>query len=94
MWGPISRQNLLPLPVLIYNLSYAKNIVFDNPQPTIGVEYTTKCILLKNGEGIVKAQIWDTGYKNQIIFLFNYNHMTNCTFKIDQYFSKLMGNFQ
>lgn len=38
---------------------YTKNVV-KNPNPTIGVEYATKCVLLKNGAGIVKAQIWDT----------------------------------
>lgn len=38
---------------------YTKNTV-KNTVPTIGVEYATKCVLLKNGAGIVKAQIWDT----------------------------------
>ena len=38
---------------------YTKNTI-KNTVPTIGVEYATKCVLLKNGAGIVKAQIWDT----------------------------------
>ena len=29
-------------------------------EPTIGVEYATKNMLLKDGSGIVKVQIWDT----------------------------------
>jgi GTPase SAR1 family protein len=33
---------------------------------TIGVEFATKNVELKNGGGIVKAQIWDTG--KSIIF--------------------------
>jgi len=31
-----------------------------DPTPTIGVEFSTKNIAVKDG-GIVKAQIWDTG---------------------------------
>lgn len=34
---------------------FPKNVV-----PTIGVEFATKVVTLKNGEKI-KAQIWDTG---------------------------------
>ena len=30
-----------------------------NQAPTLGVEYQTKCIILRNGT-VVKAQIWDT----------------------------------
>ena len=30
------------------------------PTPTIGVDYATKSVVLNNGGGIVKAQIWDT----------------------------------
>ena len=40
---------------------YTRNVMPDNMNPTIGVEYSSKCILLRNGEGIVKANIWDTG---------------------------------
>ena len=40
---------------------YTRNVITEHLNPTIGVEYSTKCILLKNGEGIDKAQIWDTG---------------------------------
>jgi len=32
-----------------------------NKPSTIGVEFATKNVELKNGQGIVKAQIWDTG---------------------------------
>jgi Rab family protein len=39
---------------------YTRNVVTDNPNPTLGVEYSTKCILLRSGDGIVKANIWDT----------------------------------
>ena len=31
-----------------------------NPAPTIGVDFATKNVVLRNG-GTVKAQIWDTG---------------------------------
>ena len=31
-----------------------------NPETTIGVEYTSKSILLKNYDVVVKSQIWDT----------------------------------
>lgn len=39
---------------------YVKGILPRNPVPTIGVEFATKTVALKNGER-VKAQIWDTG---------------------------------
>lgn len=39
---------------------YTKNIITKTQEPTIGVEYATKNMLLKNGGGIVKVQIWDT----------------------------------
>ena len=39
---------------------YTKNIMLKNPETTIGVEYTSKSILLKNHDVIVKTQIWDT----------------------------------
>ena len=48
---------------------YTKNTT-KNTVPTIGVEYATKCVLLKNGAGIVKAQIWDTCIKKQEYFEF------------------------
>lgn len=32
-----------------------------NKPSTIGVEFATKNVELKNNQGIVKAQIWDTG---------------------------------
>jgi len=38
---------------------YTKSSVSKTPAPTIGVEYCTKHIILKNGS-VVKAQIWDT----------------------------------
>jgi len=38
---------------------YIKNVMNKNQAPTLGVEYQTKCIILKNGT-VVKAQIWDT----------------------------------
>jgi len=34
---------------------YTRNFIPETINTTIGVEYSTKCILLKNGEGIVKA---------------------------------------
>jgi GTPase SAR1 family protein len=39
---------------------YVKGVLPRNPVPTIGVEFATKTVTLKNGER-VKAQIWDTG---------------------------------
>ena len=38
---------------------YLKGALPRNPAPTIGVEFATKNVVLKNG-GTVKAQIWDT----------------------------------
>lgn len=38
---------------------YVKGVLPRNPVPTIGVEFATKTVTLKNGER-VKAQIWDT----------------------------------
>ena len=40
---------------------YTRNLRLDDPNPTLGAEYASKCICLRNGEGIVKANIWDTG---------------------------------
>jgi GTPase SAR1 family protein len=45
---------------------YVKGVLPRNPVPTIGVEFATKTVTLKNGER-VKAQIWDTG-KQATIF--------------------------
>jgi Rab family protein len=39
---------------------YNKGILPKEPNPTIGVEFTTKIVTLKNGP-TVNAQIWDTG---------------------------------
>ena len=41
-------------------IRYTKNILPKEIPPTICIEYATKQILLDNGRGIVKAQIWDT----------------------------------
>mmetsp|Transcript_90791 Transcript_90791/g.126115 ORF Transcript_90791/g.126115 Transcript_90791/m.126115 type:complete len:180 (-) Transcript_90791:438-977(-) len=38
---------------------YIKSYTNKNQAPTLGVEYQTKCIILKNGT-VIKAQIWDT----------------------------------
>ena len=40
--------------------SYVKGMIPKNIVPTIGVEFATKIVPLKNGDKI-KAQIWDTG---------------------------------
>ena len=44
----------------IFNFRYVKGTLPKNPAPTIGVEFATKNVVLRNG-GTVKAQIWDTG---------------------------------
>ncbi|EGR30779.1 Ras family protein, putative [Ichthyophthirius multifiliis] len=41
-------------------IRYVKGVLPKNQLPTIGVEYLSKSVLLQDGEGIVKAQIWDT----------------------------------
>jgi len=41
-------------------LRYLKGSIPKNPAPTIGVEFATKNVVLRQG-GTVKAQIWDTG---------------------------------
>ena len=40
-------------------IRYVKGTLPKNPAPTIGVEFATKNVVLRNG-GTVKAQIWDT----------------------------------
>ena len=40
---------------------YIKGNIPKNIVPTIGVEFATKIVPLKNGDKI-KAQIWDTGF--------------------------------
>ena len=45
---------------------YVKGTLPKNPAPTIGVEFATKNVLLKNG-GTVKAQIWDTGTEIRVL---------------------------
>ena len=40
---------------------YVKGKLPMNKPSTIGVEFATKNVELKNNQGIVKAQIWDTG---------------------------------
>ena len=39
---------------------YTRNVVNRNEPPTIGVDYSTKSIVLQDGN-VVKAKIWDTG---------------------------------
>ena len=36
-----------------------------NKPSTIGVEFATKNVELRDNHGIVKAQIWDTGTKHE-----------------------------
>ena len=40
-----------------------------NKPSTIGVEFATKNVELRNGGGIVKAQIWDTGMHHRLKFI-------------------------
>ncbi len=49
--------------IYIFNFRYVKGTLPKNPAPTIGVEFATKNVVLRNG-GTVKAQIWDTGISN------------------------------
>lgn len=49
---------------------YVKGKLPQNKPSTIGVEFATKNVELRNGGGIVKAQIWDTGKNIKI----NPNH--------------------
>ena len=42
---------------------YTRNILNKNEPPTIGVDYYTKSIVLKDG-AVVKAKMWDTGIRN------------------------------
>jgi GTPase SAR1 family protein len=46
---------------------YVKGKLPTNKPSTIGVEFATKNVELKNGAGVVKAQIWDTGKRFDII---------------------------
>lgn len=45
---------------LLLQNRYSKDELPKNPAPTIGVEFGTKIVQLKDGTK-VKAQIWDTG---------------------------------
>lgn len=45
----------------LYKFRYVKGKLPQNKPSTIGVEFATKNVELRNGGGIVKAQIWDTG---------------------------------
>ena len=42
------------------------------PAPTIGVEFATKNVVLRNG-GTVKAQIWDTGKLTFTLTLYSWD---------------------
>ena len=53
---------------LNYSPRYLKGSLPKTPAPTIGVEFATKNVVLRNG-GTVKAQIWDTGNNNSLIQL-------------------------
>ena len=46
--------------IIPWNFRYVKGTLPKNPAPTIGVEFATKNVVLRNG-GTLKAQIWDTG---------------------------------
>ena len=43
---------------------YVKGKLPTNKPSTIGVEFATKNVDLRNGAGVVKAQIWDTGKRS------------------------------
>ena len=45
---------------------YVKGKLPTNKPSTIGVEFATKNVDLRNGGGIVKAQIWDTGKQTRV----------------------------
>lgn len=45
---------------ILIQFRYLKGALPKNSAPTIGVEFATKNVVLRNG-GTVKAQIWDTG---------------------------------
>ena len=47
---------------------YIKGSLPKNPAPTIGVEFATKNVVLRNG-GTVKAQIWDTGNQYRLYMI-------------------------
>lgn len=59
------RQNSYSAQVIIAHsyllCRYVKGKLPMNKPSTIGVEFATKNVELKNNQGIVKAQIWDTG---------------------------------
>lgn len=66
-WRRPCRENQLLNEVLsnkIENLlnRYTRNILNKNEPPTIGVDYYTKSIVLKDG-AVVKAKMWDTGIR-------------------------------
>ena len=43
-----------------YFFRFTRNVVNKHEPPTIGVDYSAKSIVLRDGT-IVKAKIWDTG---------------------------------
>jgi GTPase SAR1 family protein len=59
-----------PIPFSIINYRYVKGKLPMNKPSTIGVEFATKNVELKNNQGIVKAQIWDTGNLHTYSFIY------------------------
>ena len=62
---------LLPLQRISLKNRYSKDELPKNPAPTIGVEFGTKIVQLKDGTK-VKAQIWDTGKNYDYYFTLNH----------------------
>ena len=59
------------IPLLLLDFyRYLKGMLPKNPAPTIGVEFATKNVSLKNGQ-IIKAQIWDTGNYLTILMIYS-----------------------
>jgi len=55
---PSSQSTILNFSFHQY-IRYLKGIITEPVGPTLGVEYQTKSIILKDGT-VVKVQIWDT----------------------------------
>ena len=55
----VGKSNILQRYYTMINLYRYHKGIFTRISPTIGVEFLTKKIVLKNGT-VVKAQIWDT----------------------------------
>ena len=68
---PVFSQSNFQHQFYLVSPRFTRNVINKHEPPTIGVDYSAKSIVLRDGT-IVKAKIWDTGLfylSNILIFL-------------------------